>query len=88
MVRSANVQTLEHDPYAYVEVEFTDAGRDRLAALTRQNIEKRVVIFVDGTLIVAPIVKAEIAGGKFWLSGRMSEQEATELANEINGALK
>ena len=88
MVHSASVQTQEYDPYSYVEVVFTDMGRDRFASLTRQNIEKRVVIFVDGTLVVAPIIKAEITGGKFWLSGRMSKNEATELANKINRALK
>lgn len=88
MVHSASVQTIKHDPYSYVEVVFTDMGRDRFASLTRQNIEKRIVIFVAGTLVVAPIIKAEITGGKFWISGRMSKNEATELATKINRAVK
>ena len=88
MVHSAAVQTQEHDPYSYVEVVFTDMGRDRFALLTRQNIERRVVIFVDGALVVAPIIKAEITGGKFWLSGRMSTNEASELTHKINQAIK
>ena len=88
MIRSASVQTPENDIYSYVEVVFTDAGRDRLASVTRQNIERRIVIFVDGTLVVAPIIKAEITGGILWLSGRMSNNEATEIADKINKAVQ
>jgi preprotein translocase subunit SecD len=88
MVRSATVYTPEDDPYAYVEVVFTDMGRDRFASVTRQNIEKRIAIFIDGTLVVAPIIKAEITGGIFLLSGRMSEKEAAELTDKVNRAIK
>src|ERR1017187_1277914 len=39
LVRSASVQKVSGFPYPYVEIDFTDQGRERFAQLTRESIE-------------------------------------------------
>jgi hypothetical protein len=76
------------DPEGRPVVDFllTPEGSTRLAALTRANIGKRLVILVDGAVVSAPVVRAEIAGGKGQISGQFSPEQTRTLAEEINAA--
>jgi len=87
-VRSASVQKVRGAPYPYVEIEFTDPGRERFAQLTRQSIGKRLAIVVDGTLLSAPRILAEISDGKVWIAGRFTQRDASDLAKKINSTAK
>ena len=87
-IRSASVKKVDEHSYAYVELVLTDKGRDWLAATTRENIGKRLAIVVDGRVLVAPKIVAEISDGKVWIAGRFSDQDAADLAARINKALK
>jgi len=69
-----------------IGLTLTDAGRQRFAEVTRQNIGKRLAIVIDGQVYSAPTIMAEIAGGKAEITGRFTEQEAKELADQINAA--
>lgn len=71
-----------------VSLELNDEGAKLFAEITKRNVGKRVAIFLDGTVISAPVVRDEIQGGKAVISGGFSIQEAKELANRLNaGAL-
>jgi preprotein translocase subunit SecD len=87
-VLSASVQKVSGAQYPYVEIALTDKGRDRLAQATRQNIGKRLVIAIDGKLLSAPRIMAEIKDGRAWISGRFTDQEATNLTARIDSAVK
>lgn len=87
-IRSASVKNVKGTPDYYVEVVFTDRGRDRIAEVTKENIGKRLAIVVSGTVIVAPKIVAEISEGKVWIAGRFDEDDASELAARINKSLK
>jgi preprotein translocase subunit SecD len=69
-----------------IEVVFTEAGGRRFADLTRRSIGRRLAVVVDGKLVVAPRIEAEIPGGKAVLSGRLTKRQATDLAAKINEA--
>ena len=87
-IRYASVKNVKGAPDYYVEVVFTDRGRDRIAEVTKENIGKRLAIIVSGTVIMAPKIVAEISEGKVWIAGRFSEDDASDLAARINKGLK
>jgi preprotein translocase subunit SecD len=66
-----------------VEFTLTPEGRDRFAALTRANIGRRLAVVVNGAVVAASIIGAEMADGKAMLSGSYTEPEARALAAEL-----
>lgn len=75
---------LEH----LVSVEFTGNGVALLAEITERNLEKPLIIFIDGYQISAPIVRSVIRDGNAQISGAFSREEARQLAQNLNaGAL-
>ena len=71
-----------------IEITFTDAGKKRFAELTRESIGKRLAIVIGGQLYSAPTIRTEVSGGSAVISGNFSEEEATELVNQITKSLK
>ncbi len=51
-----------------IGIEFTDVGADKFFRLTKSSIGKTLVIHMDGQVIMAPVVKDEISGGKVEIS--------------------
>jgi len=71
-----------------VLLEFTDEGKEIFARLTKENIGKRVAIYLDGAPISAPVVREEIKDGKAQISGQFTPKEAKTLIQRLNsGAL-
>lgn len=71
-----------------IDVTFTPKGRKRFAEVTRQSINKRLAIIIDGQIVSAPVIKSEIPGGTAVISGSFTQSEALELSDKINQALK
>lgn len=71
-----------------VAIEFTDAGAEKFAAITKRNTGRPLVIFLDNTPIEAPTVSQEIIGGNAVITGNFTAQQAKELSIQLNaGAL-
>ena len=71
-----------------VAIEFDDEGSRIFAELTRNNIGRRIAIYLDGVLLSAPTVQTEIANGSAVITGRFTPEEAKQLATRLNaGAL-
>jgi SecD/SecF fusion protein len=79
-----------------VELEFTSAGKQRFADVTRDIAAEgqqtghlgRLAIVLDGVLHDAPTVREEIDGGSASISGGgMTDREAIDLANVLNNPL-
>ncbi len=70
-----------------IDVTLTDAGKARFAEVTRQNLGKRLAIFIGGTVYQAPVIRTEIAGGKAQITGDFTKAEAQDLARKINDAI-
>jgi preprotein translocase subunit SecD len=70
-----------------IDIEFSEVGQELLAAITKENLDKRLAIVVDGKLYSAPVIKSEIPGGKAQISGSFTEEEANKLAAKINDAV-
>jgi protein-export membrane protein SecD len=72
----------------HVGLEFNKEGGDIFAELTRNNIGKRLAIYLDGAPISIPVVREEISGGRAQITGDFTLDEAKQLAQRLNaGAL-
>ncbi|MBI2636688.1 MAG: protein translocase subunit SecD, partial [Parcubacteria group bacterium] len=73
---------------ALVGLRFDDAGAALFEQLTDQNVGKRIGIFLDGSVISAPVVQQKISGGEAVITGNFTIPEAKELVERLNaGAL-
>jgi len=68
-----------------VQLNFTKTGIKKFAKVTKNNVGKRVGIFIDEYIISAPVVQQEILEGNAVITGKFTLQEAKELAQDING---
>lgn len=73
---------------AMVSLTFNKEGKDLFAKITRENKDKTLAIFLDGTPISVPVIREEIKDGKAQISGNFTPEEAKKLVRDLNyGAL-
>ncbi|NTV44920.1 MAG: protein translocase subunit SecD [Candidatus Yonathbacteria bacterium] len=71
-----------------VSIIFNQEGSDLFAKITRENVDKTLAIYLDGSPISTPVIREEITGGKAQISGSMNAEEAKMLVGRLNsGAL-
>ncbi len=71
-----------------VGLNFTSQGAALFASTTANNIGNYIGIFLDGTLISAPVVQAAITGGQAQITGTFTLPEVQTLVRDLNfGAL-
>lgn len=66
-----------------VNLTFTDEAAEIFADLTEKHLGQVISIEYDGEVISAPSVKSKITGGKAYIEGMDSFQEAETLASQI-----
>lgn len=66
-----------------VSITLDEAGRLRFAELTRTNIDRQIAVLLDGKLLMAPVVREPITGGKCEITGSDFAQTATVLAASL-----
>ena len=71
-----------------VVITFNSEGAKLFADITRDNLGVPLAIILDGEVLSAPILRAFIPDGVTQIEGNFSEEEATELADNLSlGAL-
>jgi SecD/SecF fusion protein len=72
------------------EIDFTlnSAGAERFAEITRENVNRRLAIILDGELYSAPVIRSPIETGRGQITGQFDVKEALELANVLENPLK
>jgi len=68
----------------YISIQFNDEGAKLFEEVTGRNVGKPVAIFVGGNMISSPRVNEKIAGGKAQITGSFSQEEANNLARDLN----
>ena len=86
-ISSATVTTDPSSGDPEINVELSDVGKELFAAVTKENINKRLAIVLDGHLYLAPVIRSEISDGKVQITGHFTKEEARELAAKINDAI-
>jgi len=82
-----SIDTRFNEPY--VSLEFNAEGAEIFARVTRENVNKRFAIILDGNVHSAPVIREPIPGGRAQISGNFSMEEAKDLAIVLKaGALQ
>ena len=63
-----------------VNFTFNSIGARRFADVTRQNVNHRFAIVLDGKAISAPVIREPITGGRGQISGSFTAASANDLA--------
>lgn len=75
-------------PGYVISLEFNSEGAKKFRQITKNNIGKRVAIFLDDEMIQAPVVQAEITDGNAIITGYPDAPSAKTIAIQLNaGAL-
>ncbi len=71
-----------HEPAVHISLD--GAGARIFHQVTRENVGKRMAILLfekgKGEVVTAPVIRSEIPGGRVQISGRMTTQEASDVA--------
>lgn len=82
----SSTSSLQSDPV--VSITFDNAGKDKFALLTKENLSKQIAITLDNKIVTAPRVETEISDGKAIITGSKDIEEAQKLAKRLKeGAL-
>jgi preprotein translocase subunit SecD len=69
---------------AAVHINLDGVGARKFKEATRENVGKRMAIILfekgKGEIITAPVIREEIGGGRVQISGRMTTEEAADVA--------
>ncbi|MBR5510230.1 MAG: protein translocase subunit SecD [Lachnospiraceae bacterium] len=66
-----------------VELVMTDAGAEKFAVATKENLGQQIAIVYDGEIVSAPVVNAEITNGQAIIEGSFTYEEAEQLASTV-----
>ena len=70
-----------------VALQFNNEGSDLFAKITKENVGRRLAIFLDGKVMSMPVIREEITGGKASISGGFlgsaGVKEAKDLVNNL-----
>lgn len=67
-----------------VSLTFNNAGKEKFAKLTKENLQKQIAIVLDNRIVSAPTVQAEITDGKAIITGQKDIKEAKKLSDRLN----
>lgn len=84
-VKSASARVNTETNEYMVLLELNDEGKQLFADITEQYLKQTISIYMDDTLLSAPTVQAHITDGSAQITGDFTAEEATKLANQING---
>ncbi len=68
------------DNQPVVSFRFDSVGGKRFGEATRNNVDNRFAIILDGKVISAPVIREPILGGSGVISGSFTAQEVQDLA--------
>jgi SecD/SecF fusion protein len=71
-----------------IEFRLTDDGAKKFGEVTRNNINHRLAIVLDGDLYSAPNIQSAIETGSGQITGNYTIEQAMELANVLQNPLK
>ncbi len=64
----------ETDGALLLNIELTDEAGQRLAALTEKAVGKTVTVWLDGKVLMEPVVQEKIVSGRLTIAGIESDQ--------------
>ncbi len=68
-----------------VLLELNDEGAKTFEQITQEYLNQNVSIYMDDIMLSSPTVQSVISGGNAQITGNFTAEEATKLANQIQG---
>ena len=68
-----------------IQLQFNADGTRKFRTLTEENIGKRVAIYLDEAMLIAPVVNAPILDGTAIITGGFTLNDAKLVAAQLNG---
>ncbi|MHB0936487.1 MAG: SecDF P1 head subdomain-containing protein [Armatimonadota bacterium] len=69
-----------------IAFEATPQGAQRLREITATNVDRMMLVVIDGQIIMAPVIKAAISGEGI-IEGNFTEKEAQDFVSLFNAGL-
>ena len=83
-ISSAFVGTNWQTGCTQITISLTPESSSQLAKFTKDNLDKRIAVILDGKLCSTPIIRSELTSGKIPVDVPFSENEARKLVQRIN----
>ncbi|HTW60140.1 MAG TPA: hypothetical protein VMD99_18600 [Terriglobales bacterium] len=81
-ISRAYIIQVDHSSKYSVGVEFNPSGTEKIGAATARHIGKPVAVLLDGQVVMAPIIRAQI-GESAVITGDFSRTEAEKIVKGI-----
>jgi len=81
-ISRAYIIQVDHSSQYSVGIEFNPSGTEKIGAATAKHIGKPVAILLDGQVVMAPVVRAQI-GESAVITGDFSRTEAEKIVKGI-----
>lgn len=81
----------DNKPQTVAMVELNPLASERFAKFTRENVFRRIAVMTRGNVLMAPMIRSEITGGKLTISGDQDlpqDQQRAELQRFVDGLQK
>ncbi len=79
-----NASALASEKESLILLTLTEGGTMTMEWITRENVGRRLAVFIDDQLVMSPLVQAPLTGGKLYLAGGFSQAQAEKLARRLN----
>ncbi len=81
---TAGATSVKETPESFmIAIDFTEQGAETFAQLTREHIEEKLAILIKGRLVSAPVVKAEVTGGRAIITGEFTRERAERIVKGL-----
>lgn len=87
LIEAAGVQKDPLSGASQVWIRFDERGREQLAEITKENLNKQLAVFVGGKLKSVPVVRNQIADGQAVVEAA-TEDEAKQMAALVNDSVR
>jgi preprotein translocase subunit SecD len=68
-----------------ISLAFSNEGKDLFGEITTENVGRRLAIFLDEMILMAPVINEPITTGDAQISGDFSVEEAKRFSAQLNG---
>lgn len=68
-----------------ISLQFTAEGSQIFAQITEQNVGRRLAIFLDQAVLMAPIINEPILSGDAQITGEFTTDDVKRLSAQLNG---
>ncbi|MCJ7827700.1 protein translocase subunit SecD, partial [Patescibacteria group bacterium] len=68
-----------------ISLEFTSEGAELFGQITAANVGRRLAIFLDEGILMAPVVNEPIENGQAQITGQFTAQDVKRLSAQLNG---